>query len=185
MNENLNKLLEYNRVFVDQELYRQCQTTKYPDRKIAILACMDTRMTELLPAALGLRNGDVKLIKNAGAQITHPYGSAMFSLIIAIYELGVDTVMVIGHNDCGGQALDGDKMLEKMIEKGISPDTINDINKNFRNVSEWLTGFEDVCDSVRNTVGLIKNHPLIHKEVEVLGFLMDSATGALKKVTDK
>lgn len=182
MNEHLKKMLEYNRVFVDQELYRQYQTTKYPDRKIAILACMDTRMTELLPAALGLRNGDVKLIKNAGAQITHPYGSAMFSLIVAIYELGVDTVMIIGHDDCGGQALDGNKMIEKMHAKGISKETIEDINKNFRNVSEWLTGFDNVCDSVKNTVNIIKTHPLIHKDVEVLGFIMSPETGALKKV---
>lgn len=182
MNVQLKKMLEYNRVFVDQELYTKYQTTKYPDRKIAILACMDTRMTELLPAALGLKNGDVKLIKNAGAQISHPYGSAMFSLIVAIYELGVDTVLVIGHGDCGGQALNGEKMIQKMIDKGIPKSTIEEVNMHFRDVKEWLTGFDDVCQSVQNTVAVIKNHPLIHKDVDVLGFIMDPETGALKSV---
>ena len=65
-------------------MYQRYETTKYPDRKIAILSCMDTRMTELLPAALGIKNGDVKLIKNAGGQITHPYGSVIFSLLVAV-----------------------------------------------------------------------------------------------------
>lgn len=63
MNDSVKKMLEYNRVFVDHEMYQRYATTKYPDRKIAILSCMDTRMTELLPAALGIKNGDVKLIK--------------------------------------------------------------------------------------------------------------------------
>ena len=103
MNDSVRKMLEYNRIFVDHEMYQRYETTKYPDRKIAILSCMDTRMTELLPAALGIKNGDVKLIKNAGGQITHPYGSVIFSLLVAVYELGVDTILVIGHDDCGGR----------------------------------------------------------------------------------
>lgn len=49
---------------------------------------MDTRLTELLPAALGIHNGDVKIIKNAGAVISHPFGSVIRSLLVAIIELG-------------------------------------------------------------------------------------------------
>ena len=61
---------------------------------------MDTRLTELLPAALGIKNGDVKIIKNAGAIISHPFGSVIRSLLVAIYELGVYEVMIFGHTDC-------------------------------------------------------------------------------------
>ena len=49
---------------------------------------MDTRLTELLPAALGIKNGDVKLIKNAGGVVMAPFGSVMRSLLVAVYELG-------------------------------------------------------------------------------------------------
>ena len=38
---------------------------------------MDTRLTELLPKALDLKNGDAKIIKNAGGTVIHPFGSAM------------------------------------------------------------------------------------------------------------
>ena len=57
---------------------------------------MDTRLTELLPAALGLKNGDAKIIKNAGGVITHPYGSVVRSLLVAILELGVEQVIAAG-----------------------------------------------------------------------------------------
>lgn len=98
----INEVMEYNKKFVEDKAYEPYLTSKYPDKKLAILTCMDTRLTELLPAALGLKNGDAKIIKNAGGVITHPYGSVVRSLLVAIIELGVEEVMVIGHTDCGG-----------------------------------------------------------------------------------
>ena len=99
----INEIMEYNKKFVENKAYEPYLTSKYPDKKLAILTCMDTRLIELLPAALGLKNGDAKIIKNAGGVITHPYGSVVHSLLVAIIELGVEEVMVIGHTDCGVQ----------------------------------------------------------------------------------
>lgn len=68
----INEIMEYNKKFVENKAYEPYLTSKYPDKKLAILTCMDTRLIELLPAALGLKNGDAKIIKNAGGVITHP-----------------------------------------------------------------------------------------------------------------
>ena len=57
--------------FVTNKGYKPYTTSKYPDRKLAIVTCMDTRLIELLPAALGIKNGDAKIIKNAGGVIVH------------------------------------------------------------------------------------------------------------------
>ena len=65
----LDEILAYNKQFVENKGYEKYITNKYPDKKIAILSCMDTRLTALLPAALGIKNGDVKMIKNAGGVI--------------------------------------------------------------------------------------------------------------------
>lgn len=56
----IDEILKFNKQFVADKGYEKYITTKYPDKKIAILSCMDTRLTELLPAALGIKNGDVK-----------------------------------------------------------------------------------------------------------------------------
>ena len=58
----IDEILEYNRRFVAEKGYERFITDKYPNKRIAIVTCMDTRLVELLPAALGLRNGDVKII---------------------------------------------------------------------------------------------------------------------------
>ena len=91
----IDQMLEYNKQFVASHSYEKYKTSKFPDKKIAIVTCMDTRLVELLPAALGIKNGDVKIIKNAGGTITHPFDSTVRSLLVAIYELGVEEVMII------------------------------------------------------------------------------------------
>ena len=66
-------ILEHNRRFVAEKGYERFITDKFPDKKLAIVTCMDTRLTELLLAALGLRNGDAKIIKNAGGTVLNPF----------------------------------------------------------------------------------------------------------------
>ena len=85
----IQEILDYNKKFVENKEYERYRAGKYPEKKLAILSCMDTRLTELLPAALGIKDGDAKIIKNAGAVITHPFGSVVRSLLVAIVELGV------------------------------------------------------------------------------------------------
>lgn len=121
----INEFLAYNKAFVEHSEFEPYRTSKYPNKKLAIVTCMDTRLTELLPAALGIKNGDAKIIKNAGGVITHPFGSAVRSLLIAIYELDVTDVMVIGHTDCGVQHMDGEKMLQEMQVRGVGDNNIS------------------------------------------------------------
>ena len=118
----LNELLDYNKHFVDQKAYENYQTKdKYPAKKIAIVSCMETRLTKLLPAALGIKNGDAKFIQNAGGVISHLFGSVMRSLLIAVYELGVQEILVIGHTDCGARFTDSQAVTEKMLAQGVTP----------------------------------------------------------------
>lgn len=181
----VQELKDFNRKFVEEKGYERFATSKYPDKKIAIVTCMDTRLVELLPAALGIHNGDVKIIKNAGATITDPFDSTMRSILIAIYELGVNQVMVIGHTGCGVQGMNADEMLHLMKERGVSEENIKVMDNSGINLHEWLKGFEDTDEAVKDTVKLIANHPLMPPSgVKVQGFVMDSYTGELRSVND-
>lgn len=125
---------------------------------------MDTRLIELLPAALGIKNGDAKIIKNAGGVVSNPFGSVIRSLLVAIIELGVEEVMVIGHTDCGVQHIDSDMMIKHMLEHGVPQDHINLMKYCGIDFEKWLAGFDTVEDSVRETVDTIRNHPLIPRQ---------------------
>lgn len=178
----IENILAYNRQFVDGRSYERYRTSKYPDKKLAIVSCMDTRLTELLPAALGLKNGDAKIIKNAGGIVTHPFGSVVRSLLIAIAELGVEEIMIIGHTDCGVRGLDPEQLLGRLREMGVPQANIEILESGGIDLGRWLRGFETVEASVENTVRLLKRHPLLPAGIEIRGFVMDTETGGLTPV---
>ena len=178
----IDQILQFNKAFVLEKAYEKYLTDKYPDKKLAVLSCMDTRLTELLPAALGLKNGDAKIIKNAGGLVISPFDSAMRSLLVAVYELGVTEIMVVAHSHCGACHMSFKEFELHMVERGIDPKIFDTISRSGIDLDHWLEGFHDTEESVRKTVDTISNHPLMAKDVVVRGFIIDSVTGELTEV---
>lgn len=178
----VKEILDYNRTFVDNEGYLEYQTSKYPDKKMVIVTCMDTRLVELLPQALGLKNGDVKVVKNAGGVVMHPFATAMRSIIITVYEFDVEDVLIIGHENCGMASVDKSHLIDKMLDKGIDQSTLDTLENSGIDVNSWLSGFDCVDESVKSSVNLVKNHPLLHNKVRVTGLVIDPETGALRTI---
>ena len=176
----IDQILSFNRDFVARKAYEPFVTDKFPAKKLAVLTCMDTRLTELLPQALGLRNGDAKIIKNAGGLVLSEGDSAIRSLLVAVYELGVEEVMVVHHSGCGACHMTYDEFRPHMVERGIPAQTLAEWEA--RGVAYWLEGFHDTEASVRRTVDAVRSHPLMPRDVTVRGFIIDSQTGALTEI---
>lgn len=82
--------------------------------QVAVLGCSDARVS---PARLfDLPDGSLFVVRVAGASAT---AEAVASLTFAIDQLGVETVLVLGHTHCGAvsAALDGveDPVLESLV----------------------------------------------------------------------
>ena len=180
----LSEILAFNRKFVENKQYEQYSTTKYPNKKIVIVTCMDTRLVELLPKAMNLRNGDAKIIKNAGALVTMPFGNIMRSILVAIYQLAADEVMIIGHHECGMTGLNAMEIIEKMRERGIKEEVLDTLSRSGIDLGQWLKGFESVRESVVKSVNVVKNHPLLPRNVSVHGLIIHPETGELELVVD-
>lgn len=180
----LQEILDYNKCFVENKEYDKYRTSKEPNKKMVVLSCMDTRLTELLPKALNMKNGDIKLIKNAGASIMHPFGSIMRSIVVAVFEFEADEVLVIGHHGCGMSNLNPDSIISKMNNRGIQSDVIATLMNAGIDIRRWLHGFNSVEESIKETVSLIKKHPLIPNELIVHGLIMDPDTGSLELVVN-
>ena len=180
----LSDILSYNAQFVARREYEQFRTDKFPDKKLVVLTCMDTRLVELLPRAMNLHNGDYKVIKNAGAIVSHPFGSVMRSLLVAIYELKAAEVAVVGHYGCGMTGLSCSKMLQKAIDRGASRELLKTLGHAGIDLQSWLTGFDAPEDGVRQSVAIIRNHPLLPKDVIVHGLMICSETGRLDMMSD-
>jgi carbonic anhydrase len=181
----LADILAFNQQFVSSESYKSFLTDRFPDKKIVIVTCMDTRLTELLPKAMNLKNGDAKIIKIAGAVVAAPFGSVMRSILVAIYSLGAKEIYVIGHHDCGMTGMGHADILRQARERGVDERTISTLQHAGIDLESWLTGFDSPAAGVRASVRMIKEHPLLPREIAVHGLIMDPTTGKLEIVEPK
>lgn len=178
----IDKILENNRHFVERKGYKKHITDGKPSGKTLIVTCMDTRLSVMLPEALGIRNGEVKMVKVAGGVILDDYDAVMRSIIVGIYELGIQEIMLIHHTDCGAGKMHGHHM-EELIRQRIPEEKIEEVERSI-NLCQWLNGFGDTERSVRKTMDRVKNHPLVPNDIIVRGFIIDSTTGQLTEVED-
>lgn len=180
----LEQILDFNQTFVQNEEYKRFRTNRFPNKKMVILTCMDTRLIELLPQAMNLKNGDAKIIKNAGAIVTQPFGNVMRSIIVALYKLSAREVYVVGHHGCGMTGLNANDVVGEMIERGVSPEVIVTLKHAGIQLDSWLKGFDNVRAGVENSVSIIRNQPLLPAGTPVHGLIIHPETGELEVVTD-
>ncbi len=181
----MDEILAFNKQFVEGKDYEQYLTTnRPPEKRVIIVTCMDARLTELLPKAMNMKNGDAKIIKNAGAIITSPFGNIMRSVLVALYELHANEVFLVGHHDCGMTGIDPNEVVKHMQARGIPEHVIHTLRHSGINLYRWLTGFDSVRESVVNSVEIVRNHPLLPPGTPVHGLILHPDTGELEVVTD-
>ena len=166
----LDGILEDNKKFVEN--FEGEEMSHHAQKKWASLTCMDCRLIDFFEPALGLKRGDAKIVRNAGNSIVGE--DAIRSIGAALYNLGAEEVLVVGHTECGMAGADADALKEKMLARGIKEEDIAKYD-----LAEWIGGFESEEANVLDVVEKIKNHPLI-PDVPVHGLIIDIVTGELK-----
>lgn len=180
---HIEEMLEYNKQFVDGKRYEAYKTDSIPNKRMVIFTCMESRLVELLPRALNIQNGDVKMLKNAGAIIRKPFDSIMKSILVAVYNLKAEEVVVIGHHDCGMSHVDTDALTETMKKRGIEEKRLNTLTHAGIDFHEEFHGFDTVEESVQQSVNIIRDHPLLPPEIKVHGLVIDPGTGKVDIVS--
>ncbi|MCR5438832.1 MAG: carbonic anhydrase [Selenomonas sp.] len=157
------------------------QQSKLPQKQVAIITCMDTRLVNFLEPALGLARGDAKVIKTAGNSITGVFDGTIRSLMVCIYELGVKEILVIGHHECGMSKTTSQSLTKAMLSRGVQPEAIHMIAKELK---EWADEFQHPKQNVIDTVEAIRVNPLIPSDVPVHGLIFHPRTGKLDVVIE-
>jgi carbonic anhydrase len=135
-----------------------------PRRKVAVLACMDTRI-DLFPM-LGLKRGDAHIIRNAGGLVTD---DAIRSLSASQRLLGTEEVVVVMHDDCGLHGASEDEFAEALAAAGVLPN--------------WRLGaFDDVESTLRHGLARLRSSPELPARDHIRGFVFDPETGRLREV---
>ena len=135
-----------------------------PSRRLAVLACMDARLT--VEQVLGLRTGEAHIIRNAGGLATD---DAIRSLVISQRLLGTEEVLVIEHTGCGMLTFD-----DQSVQASIADATGEEVDLP-------LLAFPDLESNLVAQVDRIRSHPWI-KDVPVTGVVYEVETGRLRRV---
>ena len=135
-----------------------------PRRKVAVLACMDTRIDPL--AMLGLQRGDAHIIRNAGGLVTD---DAIRSLSASQRLLGTDEIVVVMHDDCGLHGASEDEFARMLAADGALP--------------PWRLGsFHDIEETLRSSLARLRSSPELPARDHIRGFVFDPETGTLREV---
>lgn len=136
-----------------------------PAKKVAVVACMDARLSPY--GALGLEEGDAHVIRNAGGVVTE---DEIRSLAISQHLLGTEEIILIHHTDCGMLTFTDDGFRNQLQEEtGVKP--------------PWAAeSFSDLDQDVRQSIARIKSSPFVPRTESVRGFVYDVETGRLREV---
>jgi len=129
---------------------------------LAVLTCMDSRIDPL--GMLGLRPGDAKILRTAGARVTD---DVLRSLVLAHHLLGVERVMVIAHTDCGMAKAD-DETVHDAIRRRTGMDSRS---MDFHTIADQKRALEHDVQRVRSSPYL--------PSMPVVGGVYDVRTGAV------
>jgi carbonic anhydrase len=136
-----------------------------PSRRLAIVTCMDSRLNVF--AALGLRDGEAHVLRNAGGVITD---DVIRSLAVSQRRLGTREVMLMHHNDCGMQTLSDDGFrAELQAATGIAP-------------AFAIESFSDLDADVRQSILRVRRSDFLQHRDRVRGFVYDVDTHLLREI---
>jgi len=133
-------------------------------RGLAVVTCMDSRISPL--GMLGLRDGDAKILRNAGARVT---GDVLRTLVLAVHLLGVQRVMVVAHTDCR-MAKVTDAEVHAAIAESAEIDTRS---LNFRTI-------DDQRATLALDVQRVRSSPYLPAGMPVAGCVYDVRTGLVE-----
>ena len=156
--------LKANQAYV--ELHGDLHLSIKPKTKVAIVTCMDSRLH--VAPALGLALGDAHILRNAGGRVTE---DMIRSLVISQQQMGTREIVVLHHTDCGAQTFNNEDFQEHLkCELGVDV------------FGQDFLPFQDIDESVREDMKLLRECPLIPDDVIISGAVYDVDTGSMREV---
>ena len=156
--------LKANQAYV--ELHGDLHLSIKPKTKVAIVTCMDSRLH--VASALGLALGDAHILRNAGGRVTE---DMIRSLVISQQQMGTREIVVLHHTDCGAQTFNNEDFQEHLkCELGV------DVS------GQDFLPFQDIDESVREDMKLLRECPLIPDDVIISGAVYDVDTGSMREI---
>lgn len=167
MTHAFDDILEANRAYA--ETFELTGLAAPAAKGLGVLTCIDSRIEPL--TMLGLRPGDAKIFRNAGARVSD---DALRSLVLATNLLNVQRIMVVAHTDCAMSKTTDEELRATLGARYPDAD-----------VADLEFGvMDDQLSTLARDVMRIRESDLLPPHVIVAGFRYDVDTGLLEQIVD-
>ncbi len=160
-----DELLRNNQTYAQQ--FKSGQLAMPPASKVAVVACMDARLT--IEPMLGLNTGDAHIIRNAGGIVTE---DVIRSLLISHYLLGTKEFLVINHTDCGMLTFEDHELRDRLCQ----------LTGKLVVAPAQFFAFHNLERNVTEQVLKLRSHPWMPQGISTRGFIYDVKNGRLSEV---
>lgn len=154
-------VLSANREYVTD--FQDSNLTGNAAKELAVVTCMDSRINPL--AVLGMDEGDVKILRNAGARVTD---DVLRTLVLACYLLNVKRILIMPHTEC---------KMASSTEEEIHESVAANYGVDIRSIE--IRVVEDQQEALRRDVMRVRSYPFLPEDISVGGAIYDVHTGAL------
>jgi carbonic anhydrase len=170
----IKKLIEGNNKYrwkIMQEQESVELKGKIPKYPVLILTCMDSRID--IHRIFQLSPGDVFVLRNGGNQYSE---DMLRSLLIAIYEYGVQYIIILGHLDCGMKKINLNELKDNLpieLLRGLGKTSVDlrfALQRFFKTISDEIL-------NIKNQVDRFHAIQSIPKNVKIIGMIYDPASG--------
>ncbi len=167
----LQEILECNRRYLN----KQPGSLDPTGDSFLVVACIDSRLTGMLDACLGLPRNRAMVIRNAGNLISPVHQDVIRSVASALFVKNGKEILIVGHTDCALSKFSASDAIEAFRAQGIPRSAFGS-----EDLRAWFGAFSDVRDNIRHSIESLRNCGLVPPSIKVHGLLLDTASGALE-----
>ncbi|MEH7180993.1 carbonic anhydrase [Neobacillus vireti] len=157
-------------------------------KKVLFVIGMDQKLERFIKEETNVNSENMIILQTYQPVISHPFDDLMRDIIIAVFQDNVEEIVVVSTNDYHKNTRD---ILNKIYKNKELQDKIQTLDYLFKNcmpefpegtVSVWLHGGNTLAESVRKSVNIIRNHPLLPSHVKVKELYIEQANKRLSEI---
>jgi carbonic anhydrase len=167
----LQQILEANQSFLGGSVRLLAES----GNPLAIVTCIDRRLTGLIEPALGLPRNRAAVIRTAGNQVSNRNSDVLRSVAVCLFAKGAGEVFVVGHTDCAMAHFSAAEVAESFRRAGVPREAFG-----AEDLRTWFGALANERANVIESVAALRRSAFVPASTKVHGLMMDTASGAIE-----
>ncbi|MFT0803370.1 carbonic anhydrase [Bacillus swezeyi] len=158
------------------------------NKNMLLITGIEDKLEQSICHTASIRPENTVILKSVFPHISQPYSDLMRDIITLVFQKKIEEIFIVRSKNEEPADIDLDDFMLRNPHVSNRLQTIDYLFQNgnpefpFSNLNEWLNGGKPVAVGIKQSVDLIRRHPLIPSHVKVRGFLIDTEHEVLTEI---